>query len=214
MHVIALLGMSGVGKSHWAKKLAARGWLRLDCDTEIAARLSAIVPTVPEQEPVQALGEWMGMPWHQAYGDREAAYLALEEEVTRAALTRAIEAAASGEKVVIDCTGSVIHLSARLLSDLVTHTRLVYLHTPEERHGAMLARYLAEPKPVVWAGHFQPEGAERAEAALPRLYPALLVARAARYGALAHHRVDAGWLETTTDDEGLAAILAGTEPRA
>jgi hypothetical protein len=199
--------MSGVGKSHWAKKLEARGWLRIDCDGEIAARLGEIVPIAPGVEPVTALGLWMGMPWTRGYRDREGAYLTLEEQVTSSALERARTAAASGRRVVVDCTGSVIYLPAHVLEPLVRETRPVYLRTPDARRDAMLARYLAEPKPVVWGDSFRPREGEHGAASLSRLYPELLAYRDARYAALAHHTVDGGWLEGADEEAGLAAIL-------
>ena len=78
--------MSGVGKSFWAKRLGERGWVRHDCDGAIGARLASLVTPEANEEPVHALGRWMGMPWREGYAEREARYLALEEEVTREAL--------------------------------------------------------------------------------------------------------------------------------
>jgi hypothetical protein len=210
MRVISLLGMSGVGKSHWAKVLVARGWLRIDCDGEIAERLGEIVSVREGEEPVNALGTWMGMPWTAGYRAREAAYLALEGEVTRSALDRARDAAARGRDVVIDCTGSVIYLEGALLDRLARDTEPVYLRTPETRRDAMLARYLAEPKPVVWASSFQPRADEPEGTGLARLYPELLAFRDARYAALATRTIDGGWLERASVDDGLAALLGET----
>ena len=210
MRVISLLGMSGVGKSHWAKVLAARGWLRLDCDGEIAERLGELVCAREGEEPVHALGTWMGMPWTPRYREREAAYLALEGEVTRAALDRAREAAARGRDVVLDCTGSVIYLEPVVLERLARETEPIYLRTPDARREAMLARYLAEPKPVVWSSSFVPRADEPEGTGLRRLYPELLAFRDARYRALATRTIDGGWLERASVDEGLAALLGGT----
>jgi predicted kinase len=210
MRVISLLGMSGVGKSHWAKVLAARGWLRIDCDGEIAERLDELVSVCAGEEPVNALGTWMGMPWTDGYRAREAAYLALEGEVTRSALDRAREAASRGRDVVLDCTGSVIYLEAAVLERLARETEPVCLRTPETRRDAMLARYLAEPKPVVWSSSFQPRADEPDGAGLVRLYPELLAFRDTRYAALAARTIDGGWLEHANIDEGLAALLGAT----
>lgn len=207
MRVLSLLGMSSVGKSHWAKHLVARGWLRIDCDGEIASRLGELVPVREGQEPVNALGTWMGMPWTEGYREREAAYLALEGIVTQEALDRAREEASGGRDVVIDCTGSVIYLGPSVLDRLARETEPVYLRTPEIRREAMLARYLAEPKPVVWSSSFAPRADEPAGASLERLYPELLAFRDARYAAVASRSIDGGWLERASVDEGLAALL-------
>lgn len=203
MDRLCLVGMSGVGKSFWAKRLSERGWVRHDCDGEIGEHLSEIVTPDAGEEPVHALGRWMGMPWSAGYGEREARYLALEEQVTRAALASAL--AASGPHV-LDCTGSVVYLSDALLADLKRACRVVYLRTPEARREAMLRRYLDEPKPVVWGRSFQAGPGEPPEQALSRCYAELLAFRDERYRALADVVLDGGELEA--HDPGLDGFLA------
>jgi shikimate kinase len=201
---ITLVGMSGVGKSWWTARLAAVGFRHHDCDAAIAARLGDLVRPEPGEAPVRALGRWMGMPWSDGYAEREARYLALEAEVTAAALDRALHHEAppstddSAQEVrrrvvgdVIDTTGSVIHLDPTLLARLRACTRIVHLRTPPSDQERMLALYLSEPKPVVWAGVYAPAPGEPAEAALARCYPRLLAERTARYEALAHVTLDA-----------------------
>lgn len=201
---LVLVGMSGVGKSFWARRLAEqRGFVRHDCDGEIGARLSSIVRVAPGEEPVHALGRWMGMPWAPGYAEREARYLALEEAVTREAL----EAALSGPgPQVIDCTGSVVYLPASLLKRLRTGGRVVYLRTPDAQREAMLRRYRSEPKPVVWGGAFAAAPGEAPEQALPRCYRSLLAWRDQRYSALAHVVIDGAELEAS--DPGVEGFLA------
>lgn len=199
---LCLVGMSGVGKSFWAKRLAARGFVRHDCDGEIGARLGTILTPEPGEEPVHALGRWMGMPWSEGYAERELRYLALEERVTREALEASETEAAS----VIDATGSVIYLSEELRAELRERCRVVYLRTADERRDAMLRRYLEEPKPVVWAGAFRAREGERPEDALPRCYAELLAIRDARYRAMAHVTLDGADLEGR--DPGVDGFLA------
>jgi len=205
---LVLVGMSGVGKSFWARRLAAqRGFVRHDCDGEIGARLSSIVQVAPGEEPVHALGRWMGMPWSPGYREREARYLALEEAVTRDALDAALDAAlAAPGPHVIDTTGSVVYLPGPLLERLRACGRVVYLRTPDERRDAMLRRYLEEPKPVVWGDAFAAAPGETPEQALPRCYASLLAWRDQRYAALAHVVIDGGALEAS--DPGLEGFLA------
>lgn len=203
---ICLLGMSGVGKSVWAKRLAARGAVRHDCDGAIGARLASILELEAGEEPVHALGRWMGMPWSKGYAEREARYCALEAEVTREAL----DAARGPGDHVIDATGSVVHVPEDLLARIRAETRVVYLRTPASRRDAMLARYLEEPKPVVWGRKFISREGERPEDALPRCYGALLEWRDARYAALAHVTLDGAELEAC--DPGLDAFLARIAP--
>lgn len=204
---LCLVGMSGVGKSFWAKRLADAGWVRHDCDGEIAARLTELVAPHAGEEPVRALGRWMGMPWSDGYDAREARYLALEEEVTRRALD-----GVDGPRHVVDCTGSVVYLSRALLERLSRETRVVYLATPGARAQAMLARYLGEPKPVVWGGAYARRPGEDERAALSRSYGELLHQRDVRYRALADVVLDGGALEAR--DPGLDAFVAACDAAA
>jgi shikimate kinase len=182
---LCLVGMSGVGKSHLSRMLAARGFVWHDCDAAIAAQLAELVTPAAGEAPVHALGRWMGMPWTEGYAARERRYLALEEEVTAAALHAA---EAPGARHVVDTTGSVIYLSEGLRAALRARCEVVYLRTPAEDHARMLELYLREPKPVVWGGLYTAPGPE----ALPTAYPALLAERERRYLELAHR-----WLWAT-----------------
>lgn len=205
--VLSLVGMSGVGKSHWASRLETRGWVRLGCDDAIARELSSLVELRADEEPVHALGRWMGMPWTPGHRERERAYLELEARVTSDALSRAVELSHAGRDVVVDCTGSVVYLPREVRDELRRTTEVVHLRVPDARHAAMLARYLAEPKPVVWDGLFAAQEGESETDALARLYPALLALREQRYAALAHRSLDAGWLETGSEARGVEAIV-------
>lgn len=202
---LCLVGMSGIGKSFWAKRLAERGFTRHDCDGTISEHLSELVTPERGEEPVHALGRWMGMPWSEGYAAREAQYLALEEQVTRAALS----ASRAPGRHVIDTTGSVVYLSSSLLEALRAECHVVYLRTPSVRRAVMLARYLAEPKPVVWGSSFRPQPGERPEEALPRCYAELLAYRDERYAALSHVVVDGAELEE--NDPGVDGFLARIE---
>lgn len=187
---LCLVGMSGVGKTFWARRLAYEaGFVTHDCDAAIANRLSSIVTPDPGEELVHALGRWMGMPWTLGYAEREARYLALEEEVTRSAL------AETHAGHVLDTTGSVIYLPRDLLDAIRARCRVVYLRTPEVRRDAMLRRYLEEPKPVVWSRAFHVPPGQTALEALPHAYAELLTARDRMYAALAHVTLDGGALE-------------------
>jgi len=204
MRALCLVGMSGIGKSHWSERLVREaGCTRHDCDGDIAARLSTIVPVASGESPVNALGVWMGMPWSDGYAAREARYLALEEDVTRAAL-EAVRAGAGPQ--VLDTTGSVIYLSPPLLAAIRETCRVVYLRTPERWREAMLERYRTDPKPVVWSGAFTADDAAAPAASLPARFAELLRLRDARYAALADTVLDGAGLEA--NDPGVAGFLA------
>jgi hypothetical protein len=204
--IVTLVGMSGVGKSYQAERLALAGWAHHDCDAAIAERLSSLVVPGEGEPGVIALGRWMGMPWTEGHFERERRYLELEQQVTSAALDAA-ERGAEEAPQLVDTTGSVLYLDPGLLDRLRRSSRIVYLRTPPEAHDEMRARYLAEPKPVIWGDAWAPQGAETHAESLARCYPELLAYRDARYLGLAHVVVDgrALWNGTGID----LATLAG-----
>jgi shikimate kinase len=204
MPPLCLVGMSGIGKSFWAQRLAVeKHFVRHDCDGAIADELAGLVETAAGESPVHALGRWMGMPWTAGYAEREARYLALEERVTRGALA----AASTGARQhVIDTTGSVVYLSAELRTALREDARVIYLRSPEHARDAMLERYRLEPKPVVWSGAFEPGAGEPPADALPRCFAELLRRRDALYTAMAHVVLDGAALEAI--DPGIDGWLA------
>lgn len=180
--VVVLVGMSGVGKSHRARELAREGATVIDCDTEIAARLTELVTPSAGEAPVTALGRWMGLPSSSGYREREARYLGLEAEVTASAADRARTIPG---RVVIDTTGSVVHLPAEILTELRHAGRVIYLRSPAAAVDLMLARYLAEPKPVVFGDQWID-----AEPDVAAAYRRLLGWRSQHYQALADEIVD------------------------
>ncbi len=182
MH-LAFIGMSGIGKSYWARRLAQRGWLHLDCDAMIAERLGELIEVADNEDPVHAVGRWMGMPWTPGYAERETRYLELERAVTAEALdTAATQPADRG--VVLDTTGSVIYTGDTTLDRLRHETHVIYFDAPESVREQMVELYLREPKPVLWQGGYQPVPGEAQDAALARCYAALLAKRHARYSRL------------------------------
>lgn len=183
MH-LAFIGMSGIGKSHWAKQLAQRGWLHLDCDAMIAERLGELIDIADGEDAVHAVGRWMGMPWTPGYAKRETQYLQLERTVTADALD-ALAAQPAERDVVLDTTGSVIYTGGSLLDRLRSETRVVYFDAPGSVRQQMVGLYLREPKPVLWQGGYAPKPGEPQDAALARCYAALLAERSEAYQQLA-----------------------------
>ncbi|OHB25274.1 MAG: hypothetical protein A2542_03260 [Parcubacteria group bacterium RIFOXYD2_FULL_52_8] len=184
---IALIGMSGMGKSYRAKQLQELGFSTYGCDDEIAKRISSLLPT----EDVGGLAAWMGQPYAEGYKVREQQYLVLEEEVTRAGLEARLQHQSpeallpDAENRVLDTTGSVIYCSPGLQQELKQKTVVVYLESSQEVRDALFEVYMRDPKPVVWGDSFVREEGENDHDALARCYPRLLEYRARRYAALA-----------------------------
>ena len=185
---IALIGMSGTGKSYWSQLLAANGFERFGCDDHIGRRLARQLALADGS--IEAIGQWMGFPYEAGFEDREAQYLSLERHVLSCFLDeldrRPDRPAAS---CVIDTTGSVIYLGAMLIERLRRQAIVVHLAAPKNRQ-ALYAAYRARPRPVVWQGRFQPAPGEPRAAALARCYMDLYKDRERRYRHHAHLNIE------------------------
>lgn len=182
MH-ITLIGMSNIGKSRWAQKLATEGYEPIACDTLIEHRLA---PQLASQgyAGIDDVAKWMGQPFDAQYPATSADYLAAERDVMREAIAR-LEAK-SGAPFIIDTTGSVIYMGGDIAGKLRALSRIVYLEASPAHVTQLFERYLGNPKPVIWNGVYAPQPGEAPQEALKRCYPKLLQSRASLYAQLAH----------------------------
>jgi len=180
---LALIGMSGAGKTFWTKKLAERGVPAVFCDDRIEQRLAArLAPG--GYSGINGVAAWMGWPDSATYAEREAEYLAEEIHTLDELLERLEEEPEAS--LVLDTTGSVIYTGNHLLMRLRRQTTIVYLAATEEERQLLIERYLNDPKPVLWRGAFQAKSRETPRDTVARCYPALIEARRRSYEALAH----------------------------
>lgn len=190
--LIALIGMSGSGKSLWSGRLAEKGFSRFCCDDLITERLSGELQRADGSR--MELGEWMGFPFEEGYEQREELYLAREKEVLAEVLdwieSRSAPCSAAEINAVVDTTGSVIYTGESLLGRLKSLTTIVSFTSPAEVREAMLRQYLANPRPVLWRGLFSRKAAESNEKALLRSYDLLLESRERLYHELADIELD------------------------
>ncbi len=189
---LALIGMSGIGKSYRSRQLGTIGFRHVSCDDLIAARLSSLLPS----KDVKGLAAWMGQPYMQGYSERERQYLELEEETVGDAL-----ASGSGN-TVIDATGSVVYLSVKIRDRIKAESLIVHLEADEADYARLFDRYMADPKPVVWGDAFDIRASETTGEALARCYPSLLRRRLEKYTALADVSVPLA----TAPDRSISAL--------
>jgi shikimate kinase len=179
---LALVGMSGAGKSFWTKKLAAEGWTAISCDDRIEEKLASRL-AAGGYSGINGVAAWMGWPDNEKYAEREAQYL--EEEIhTLGEVLTSLERQ-SEKPLVLDTTGSVIYTGNNLLLRLRRRMTVVYLAASAEEQQLLIERYLSDPKPVLWRGAFQPKKDESPEETVARCYPALIAARRQSYETLA-----------------------------
>src|SRR6202171_2767449 len=74
---LALIGMSGAGKTFWTKKLAESGIPATSCDDCIEQKLATRL-AAGGYSGINGVASWMGWPDSPSYGARESDYLAEE----------------------------------------------------------------------------------------------------------------------------------------
>ena len=185
---LALIGMSGAGKSYWSKKMEENGYRRYNCDEMIAERLGSKIRG--KGSTTLKLAKWMGQPFSEGYIKAEKIYLELEEAVIEDICDELEQSHQINEPVVVDTTGSLIYLKKKLLKRLRSLTKLVYLSLHEEKHEELFENFINDPKPVIWEGKFNPQKGESIQNALRRCYKNLLSFRNERYITIADYLVD------------------------
>jgi hypothetical protein len=192
---LALVGMSGSGKSFWTKKLAAAGWRSVGCDDLIEQRLTPRL-AAGGYSGINGVAAWMGWPNSATYAQREAEYLAEEIGVMDEFLNT-LEKDSSGAPIVLDTTGSVIYAQNNILMRLRRQMTVVHLANTDDEQRMLVERYLNDPKPVLWRGTFHVKDQETPHETVARCYPLLITARRKSYETLAHCAVQVSELRAT-----------------
>jgi hypothetical protein len=205
---IALIGMSGAGKSFWSKRLAQAGRASICCDDRIEQRLRSRLE-ISGYTGINGVASWMGWPDSATYAQREAEYLVEEITVLDEVLT-GLERDPSRE-LILDTTGSVIYTGNNLLLRLRRQMTIGYLDAAADEQQLLIERYLNDPKPVLWRGAFLPKKGETAHETVERCYPTLIAARRQSYEALAHCSVPVAELREPGVDA--VAFLAKVKAR-
>lgn len=194
---LALIGMSGAGKTFWTKQLAAGKCPTVSCDDRIEQRLASRL-AAGGYSGINGVAAWMGWPDSATYTERESEYLAEEIHTLDEILTELEKQ--PGESLVLDTTGSVIYTGNNLLMRLRRQMTIVHLAASAEEQQLLIERYLNDPKPVLWRGAFQPKAGEKPRETVARCYPALIAARRQSYEALAHCTLQVGVLRDAALD--------------
>lgn len=174
---IAFIGMSNIGKSYLSERLKhENGFSCLSIDSEIAKALG--------MNDIDDLASWMGFPFDTHYQERAGEYLETEARLT-------LQVPEHPSNMVLDTTGSVVHLSGDVLQALKQRYFIIYLQATQDDIERLIVRYFEFPKPTIWADKFKPiEGKSNRESLLA-CYPELLASREKRYEGLADISVPA-----------------------
>lgn len=182
---LALVGMSGTGKTYWSQRLAESGYLHICCDDLIAARLG--LDSSDSEESIAALSAWMGFPWDDGYRDRARQYRKYEADVLESAL--AWVPGDGTERVVLDTTGSLVYLGSGLLGRMRDLFIVVHLETPLEVQEEMAESFISRPTPLIWPEEYGSDLFADELDSLRSLFPRLLQERERLYSGLSHFRL-------------------------
>ena len=205
---LALIGMSGAGKTFWTRRIAETGVPAISCDDVIEQKLAGRL-RAGEFVGINGVAAWMGWPDSPTYAEREAEYL--QEEI--AALDEILGQLEKDrvKPLVLDTTGSVIYAGNHLLMRLRKLMTVVYLAASDAEQQLLIERYLLDPKPVLWRGAFVAKGGETPRETVVRCYPNLIAARRQSYAALAHTTLPVATLrELPHAAEAFLDLLAAT----
>ncbi len=183
---LSFIGMSGAGKSHWAQKLAGAGFRVVSIDDRIERKLAAEL-AAGGHRGIGGVAAWMGWPDQQSYREREKKYLDCEVESMSEALDEVQALGADG--MILDTTGSVVYTGEETCRRMHSLTTVVYLEASRAEEELLIARYLSDPKPVLWGDQFAKRAGESTRDAIARCYPQLLAHRKKLYQRYAHRVV-------------------------
>ena len=185
---LALIGMSGAGKSYWSSKLINQGFHSFCCDDLIEKKLEEFL-WLPNGKKL-SMAEWMGHPYEPRYIQAEQNYLEFEVEMMESICSFLREDGYKNKNVVVDTTGSLIYTGEPLIGCLREITTIVYLKAQLGSIKAMYETFLRDPKPVLWQGRFNKQPQESNQEALLRCYPELLRSRQREYERYADVVID------------------------
>ena len=204
---LSLIGMSGAGKSHWAQKLAAAGFRVISIDDRIEKKLAPEL-AAGGHRGIGGVAAWMGWPDDPAYREREKKYLDCEVRSMGEALD---EIQSSGDEgTVLDTTGSVAYTGEEICRRMQSLTTVVYLEASPAEEEVLIARYLSDPKPVLWGDQFDQRSSESTQDAIARCYRQLIAHRKKHYECYAHRVVSMKRLgNLNLDARGFLELLEG-----
>jgi len=169
---VAFIGMSNIGKSYTAMRLATKyDFSLIEVDKIIWENLG--------HDSMDAFAEWQGHPYTEGYGEREKHSISLESNATRKALKT------SKRNPMIDTTGSVIYTDGDVLEALRKDYYIVYIEAMDDHIERLKIQYFKQPKPLVWAGYYEKLNGKTETESILECYPKLLISRGQAYAKLA-----------------------------
>lgn len=200
---LALIGMSNIGKSYTAERIAkADGFTCYEIDAQIQEKLLAKMKNPSMEE----MAKWMGHPYSEGYAEKAAEYLAMETELS-------LQASTHKGNLVLDTTGSVIHIADAAKQTLKDDFLVIYIKASSVDIDVLINRYFKFPKPTIWGDNFNAISGKTNRESLLSCYPGLLKLRAELYADLADITVAAADLaKADMNDSDIIPYLRGHLP--
>lgn len=173
--IITLIGMSNIGKTTWAKKLATEAqFAHIDFDYLISQKLQKELEK--DHYDITDLANWLGQPYEARFPLREEKIKQLEKEVAEEVLNR-LDRETQNENIILDTPGSIIYTGEETCMSIKQHSLIIYIQATPEMLDGMLKSYFDCPKPIIWNNVFEKHSGEDNLTALKRCYPKLLQSR-------------------------------------
>jgi shikimate kinase len=179
---IALIGMSKIGKTTWANRLAANGFEAIHCDDLIGQKLTALIGQ--PLYTIAQIGDWMGQANQPSYQEREQIFLKCEAIVMEEILQQLPQL--STNNLVIDTGGSVVYLKESLFQQLSQHCQIVYLQASAAFRQQNARKSSADYGALIWQGLMQQREDEDYSSAMTRCYANLIAYREVLYEQYSH----------------------------
>ncbi len=194
---IAFVGMSNIGKSYTAMRLATHFDFELiEVDKLIWEKLG--------HHDMDAFANWQGQPYSEGYKEREAKSISLETGATQKALLM------KRGNHILDTTGSVIYTGDDVLEILRRTHYIVYIEASDKTLERLKIQYFRQPKPLIWNGHFIKKTGQKNEEAILDSYPKLLSSRSLAYKALADQTLSSEFI--LNGDISVEAVFEALKP--
>jgi shikimate kinase len=204
--------MYGAGKSHWARKLAGAGFHVIGIDDRIEKKLASEL-AAGGHRGIGGVAGWMGWPDQPAYREREKKYLQCEVESMGEALDEIQTSIEEG--TILDTTGSAVYTGEEICGRMQSLTTVVYLEATAVEEELLIARYLSDPKPVLWGEQFVRSPGESTQDAIARCYPQLIAHRKKLYERYAHRIIPMDLLRSgQLDARAFLELVEGQVRRA
>lgn len=149
---ITLMGMSGVGKTHWAWALEKQGWHHYNHDYLIGTKyLRDELGDSVKSDDLTALSDYVGQVGNGSipvaeFKRRQARYIEAERQ-SLYDMCKVIDQ--SADKFVNDSTGSICEIEDEaLFRTLADHTLFIYIKAGKEEEDTLIAQSFHEPKPL------------------------------------------------------------------